>query len=61
MTAKEALTIQPKVAGGVVGSQVALIIIWVVGHWWDVPPEVGFYIVSVAAALGGWLSPDKET
>ena len=59
MTSKSALTIHPKVAGAAVASQLALIGVWVVQHWVEIPPEIAGYIVSVAVAAGGWLSPAK--
>lgn len=57
MTMKQSLTIHPKVSAAAVAAQLALIGVWVVQHWVDVPPEIVGYIVAIASAVGGWLAP----
>lgn len=55
-----ALSIHPKVAGSGLSASLALIILWAVGYWVVVPPEVAAAFATVLGFAGGWLAPAKS-
>lgn len=52
-----ALTLHPKVASAGLAASLSLIILWAVGHWVVVPPEVAAAFTAVLGFVGGWLAP----
>lgn len=51
------LNLHPKVAGTGLASALALIILFVVGHWWVVPINVSSAFTAVLAFAGGYFAP----
>lgn len=50
------LTLHPKTAGAGVGGALALIVLWVMSYWVDVPPEVAAAGTAVVGAFVSWLA-----
>lgn len=50
------LTLHPKTAGTGVGGALALLILWIVSYWVDVPAEVAAAITLIAAAFVSWMA-----
>ena len=53
------LTLHPKTAGAGIGGALALVILWIVSYWVDVPPEVAAAIAVMSSAFISWLASWK--
>jgi uncharacterized membrane protein YfcA len=51
------LTLHPKTASAGIGGSVALIVLWVMSYWVDVPPEIAAAATLIIATFCAWLAP----
>ena len=53
------LTPTPKVAAAGIGGAVAVIVVWILSAWVDVPAEVAAAIAAICSFVGGYLRSEN--
>ena len=50
-------TLHPKAASTGIGSALALLVLWILSYWVDIPTEVAVGITGIIATFCAWLAP----